>query len=70
MREPVFTQTMLMGIVVRELDGRETEIRDEWGIGPWKAFDFNSGDTKDMRGDGQSATLSFRAPIAMDWQVQ
>ena len=70
MREPVFTQTMQIGIVVRDLDATIRKYVDEYGIGPWKVFEFNSGDAKDMREYGRPVRRSFRAAVAMVGQVQ
>jgi methylmalonyl-CoA/ethylmalonyl-CoA epimerase len=35
-REPVFTETMQIGIVVRDLDATIQKYVDEYGIGPWQ----------------------------------
>ena len=44
MRDPAFTQTMQIGIVVRDLDATMRKYVDEYGIGPWKIYEFNRHD--------------------------
>jgi len=39
MREPCFTQTVQIGIVVRDLDATMRNYVDEYGIGPWKMYE-------------------------------
>jgi methylmalonyl-CoA/ethylmalonyl-CoA epimerase len=36
MREPVFTETMQLGIVVRDLEATIQKYEDDYGIGPWE----------------------------------
>src|ERR671917_132665 len=35
-REPVFTETMQLGIVVRDLEAAVRRCEDDYGIGPWR----------------------------------
>ena len=49
MREPEFTQTMHIGIVIRDLDATTRKYVDEYGIGPWKIYELNAGNAKDLR---------------------
>jgi methylmalonyl-CoA/ethylmalonyl-CoA epimerase len=70
MRDPVFTQTMQIGIVVRDLDATMRRYVDEYGIGPWKTYEFNSGNTKDLREYGQPVKRSWRLAVAMVGQLQ
>ena len=37
-RECTFTQTMQIGIVVRDLDAAMRKYVDDYGIGPWKTY--------------------------------
>ena len=39
-REPVFTETMQIGIVVRDLDATLRRYVDDYGIGPWQILEF------------------------------
>ena len=70
MRDPVFTQTVQIGIVVRDLDATMRKYVDEWGIGPWKIYEFNPGNTKDLREYGQPVMRSWRLGVAMVGQLQ
>ena len=36
MREPSFTETMQLGIVVRDLEATVRRYVDDYGIGPWE----------------------------------
>ena len=36
MIKPVFTETMQLGIVVRDLDAAIRRYVDDYGIGPWQ----------------------------------
>jgi methylmalonyl-CoA/ethylmalonyl-CoA epimerase len=38
MREPVFNETVQLGIVVRDLEATVRRYVDDYGIGPWKAY--------------------------------
>jgi methylmalonyl-CoA/ethylmalonyl-CoA epimerase len=70
MREPAFTQTMQIGIVVRDLDATVRKYADEYGIGPWQRFEFNPDNAKDFREYGQTVKRSWRLAVAMVGQVQ
>jgi methylmalonyl-CoA/ethylmalonyl-CoA epimerase len=70
MRDPVFTQTMQIGIVVRDLDATMRKYVDEYGIGPWKIYEFSPGNTKDLREYGQPVKRSWRLAVAMVGQLQ
>ena len=70
MRDPVFTQTVQIGIVVRDLDAAMRKYVDDYGIGPWKIYEFNPGNAKDLREYGQPVKRSWRLAIAMVGQLQ
>ena len=36
MREPVFNETVQLGIVVRDLEATVRRYENEYGIGPWQ----------------------------------
>jgi hypothetical protein len=67
MREPIFTKTMQIGIVVRDLAATMRKYVDEYGIGPWKIYDFVA---KDLYEYGQPVKRSWRLAIAMVGQLQ
>ena len=43
MREPVFTETLQIALVVRDLDATMRTYVHEYGIGPWEIYEFNPG---------------------------
>ena len=67
MPDPVFTQTMQIGIVVRDLDATMRKYVDEYGIGPWKIYEF---DRQDLREYGQPVKRSWRVAVTMVGQLQ
>jgi hypothetical protein len=48
MREPVFTETLQVAIVVRGLEAAMRTYVDAYGIGPWDIHEFNPGRVKDL----------------------
>ena len=52
-REPAFTETLQIGIVVRDLDATMRSYVDNYGIGPWDIYEFNPGNLKDFHEYGQ-----------------
>jgi methylmalonyl-CoA/ethylmalonyl-CoA epimerase len=69
-REPVFTETMQIGIVVRDLEAAMRTYVHDYGIGPWEIHEFNPGDVKDLRVYGKPAQHSTRAAFTMVGKVQ
>ena len=41
MREPVFTETMQVALVVRDIEATMRTYVHEYGIGPWAIYEFN-----------------------------
>src|SRR5215211_5953272 len=52
-REPVFTQTGQIGIVVRDLDATLRRFAEEFGIGPWQIWEVTPENAPDLRHDGE-----------------
>jgi methylmalonyl-CoA/ethylmalonyl-CoA epimerase len=67
---PAFTETMQIGIVVRDLDAAMRRYEDDYGIGPWGVFQIKPGDVKDWRENGRPAQPCTRAATAMVGRVQ
>ncbi len=65
-----FTETMQIGIVVRDLDAAMRRYVDDYGIGPWEVYQFKPGDVKDWREHGQPVEPSTRIATAMVGRVQ
>ena len=49
MPDPVFTDTMQIGIIVRDLDATVKRYEEDYGIGPWQFFDVNPEIATDLR---------------------
>jgi methylmalonyl-CoA/ethylmalonyl-CoA epimerase len=62
-REPVFTETTQIGIVVRDLDATLRRYVKDYGIGPWAIHEFNPGNAEDLREDGQPVERSWRLAV-------
>ncbi len=62
-REPVFTETMQIGIVVRDLDASLRRYVDDYGIGPWQVHEFDPETAKDLHEYGQPAGRSWRGAV-------
>ena len=69
MREPVFNETMQLGIVVRDLEATVRRYEDDYGIGPWRFDRIDLGEANDYREHGQPVERSTRIAIAMIGRV-
>lgn len=63
--KPVFTETMQIGIVVRNLDAAIRKYVDDYGIGPWEIHKFSPGDLHDLREYGKPVTHNTRIATTM-----
>ncbi len=72
-REPVFTETMQIGIVVRDLDATLRRYVDDFGIGPWEVFEITPENAPDLRQNGQPLKGSTRAAVttigSVMWEI-
>jgi methylmalonyl-CoA/ethylmalonyl-CoA epimerase len=71
-REPVFTDTMQIGIVVRDLDAAVRRYSEAYGIGPWSFFGFDTSDPSSAKGYteyGKPAVRRTRAAGTMVGKV-
>jgi methylmalonyl-CoA/ethylmalonyl-CoA epimerase len=64
MGELVFTDTMQIGIVVRDLEATVRRYEDDYGIGPWEITRIDLGEAHDYREHGQPARRSNRVAFA------
>lgn len=70
MREPVFTDTMQIGIVVRDVVATVKRYEEEYGIGPWTFFDVAPENAPDLRHDGgpvKGATRNATTKVGSVW---
>lgn len=70
MREPVFTETIQIAIVVHDLEASLRTYVHDYGIGPWDIYEFNPGNVANMREDGKSVERSWRLAITNVGRVQ
>jgi len=70
MREPLFTETLQVALIVRDLDAAMRTYFDEYGIGPWSVYEFDSDNVRDMRSRGEPVAWSWRLAVAQVGQVQ
>ncbi|MGE5243498.1 MAG: VOC family protein [Betaproteobacteria bacterium] len=64
-RHPTFTDTIQIGIVVRDLDATLRRYVDDYGIGPWEVHEFNPANAKDLREYDRPAQRSWRLAVTM-----
>src|SRR5215212_4943053 len=64
MREPVFNETVQLGIVVRDLEATVRRYEDDYGIGPWDFARIDLGDANNYREYGRPVERSTRIAIA------
>jgi methylmalonyl-CoA/ethylmalonyl-CoA epimerase len=69
MREPVFNETVQLGIVVRDLEATVLRYEDDYGIGPWQFARIDLGDANDYREYGKPVERSNRIAVATVGQV-
>ena len=69
MREPVFNETVQLGIVVRDLEATVRRYEDDYGIGPWRFDRIDLGAAHDYREYGEPVERSNRIAIAMVGRV-
>jgi hypothetical protein len=70
MREPAFSETLQIGIVVRDLDTAMQTYLDDYGIGPWEIVEFHAGDAEALHEHGRPVDRSWRLATAMVGTVQ
>jgi hypothetical protein len=70
LREPVFTETLQIALVVRDLERSMRTYVEEYGIGPWEIYEFNSETVSEMVMDGRPAECAWRLAVTMVGGVQ
>jgi glyoxalase/bleomycin resistance protein/dioxygenase superfamily protein len=69
-REPAFTETVQIGIVVRDLEATMRVYVDDYGIGPWEIYEFNPENLEEFHEYGTPVGRSWRLAATMVGQVQ
>ena len=57
--EPILTDLVQVGLVVKDLDATVKTYADEFGVEPWNISEYNDKTTKDMKVYGESVNCSF-----------
>jgi Glyoxalase/Bleomycin resistance protein/Dioxygenase superfamily len=70
MRDPLFTETLQIALVVRDLEATMRTYVHEYGIGPWDIYEFNPDTVQDMREDGEPVERAWRLGLSQVGQVQ
>jgi Glyoxalase/Bleomycin resistance protein/Dioxygenase superfamily len=70
MPEPSFSETVQIGIVVRDLETTMRRYVDEYGIGPWEMHEFHAGEAEELHEHGQPVERSWRLATTMVGDVQ
>src|ERR671910_806721 len=65
MPEPVFNETLQLGIVVRDLEATVRRYADDYGIGPWNFAQMDLGEAHKYREYGQPTDPPTPPPPAM-----
>jgi Glyoxalase/Bleomycin resistance protein/Dioxygenase superfamily len=69
MREPVFNETVQLGIVVRDLEATVRRCVDDYGIGPWQFAQIDAGDANNYREYARPVERSTRIAVATVGQL-
>jgi methylmalonyl-CoA/ethylmalonyl-CoA epimerase len=69
-REPLFTRTLQVSVVVPDLDEAMRRYVEGYGIGPWDIYEFNPGNVHGMHERGQAVERSWRLALAKVGDVQ
>ena len=70
MREPVFSGTLQVSLVVPDLEAAMRTYVDDYGIGPWDVYEFNPGNVEGMHERGRPVQRSWRLALAKVGEVQ
>ena len=69
MREPAFTETLQIALVVRDLDAALRTYVHDYGIGPWAIYEFNPQTVQKMHQGGHPVDAAWRLALARVGQV-
>jgi Glyoxalase/Bleomycin resistance protein/Dioxygenase superfamily len=72
-REPVFTDTLQVSVVVRDLEAAMRTYVEYYGIGPWEIYEFNPDTVREMHERGRPVECSWRLALAgvgrLQWEL-
>ena len=64
MPELVFTETLQIALVVRDLEATMKTYVHDYGIGPWDIYEFNPATVKDLHQGGEPVDCAWRLALA------
>jgi hypothetical protein len=70
MPEPLFTDTLQVAVVVRDLDATLHTFVHDYGLGPFDVFEMPAGAIDDFTCDGEPADFGLRIALGMVGKVQ
>jgi methylmalonyl-CoA/ethylmalonyl-CoA epimerase len=70
MREPLFTETLQIAIVVRDLEETMRTYVEEYGIGPWEIYEFGPNNVTPAADAEAAAGSAWRLAVTMVGSVQ
>jgi hypothetical protein len=70
MREPLFTETLQISIVVRDLEETLRTYVEEYGLGPWEIYEFRPDEVAPLPGGGPAVEGAWRIAVTMVGSVQ
>ena len=70
MREPLFTETLQIAIVVRDLEATMRTYVEEYGIGPWQVYEFDPDKVAPLHEGEPPADSAWRVAVTMVGSVQ
>jgi methylmalonyl-CoA/ethylmalonyl-CoA epimerase len=70
MSDASFSDTLQIGIVVRDLETAMRRYVDDHGIGPWEVVEFHAGEAEALHEHGRPVERSWRLATAMVGTVQ
>lgn len=63
MREPVFTETLQIAMVVRDLEATMRTYVEDYGIGPWQIYEFRPDNVARLGEDGPEIDSACRLAL-------
>ncbi len=69
LREPVFTETLQIALVVRDLEASLRTYVDEYGIGPWEIYEFSPENVSELHPAGCAWRLAVTMVGTVQWEL-
>ena len=69
LREPVFTETLQIALVVRDLEATLRTYVEEYGIGPWEIYEFGPETVSELHPAGCAWRLAVTMVGSVQWEL-